>query len=501
MTIVSFAGLTYAQDFIDNALLFSRTQPFGSARIQGIGGTQTSLGGDFSSALSNPAGLGMYNRNEFTISSGFNSSNVSTEYYGTTTRDSRSGLNIPALSLVFNYPSQHETGFLGGSFAISMTRLNDFNQNFRYKGINDEHSIIDYFIEDATGINPEEMIISPYGGLPRKYFYTLTGLAYNNYLIDLIDENGFLYGSPLSFSRARQEEISKRRGAQYQWSIAYGANFSDRFFAGASLGIASLRFELSQEYREYAFKGYPMIGYDPLKIFTINEEYDIRGSGINFTVGAIYRPLDFLQLGVSYVTPTRYQITDSYTASISSQWNNFDYYPDDPDDENLNSVSEQFDEPLISEYRLTIPSRLTVGATLISKIGFISTDVELVNYSNAQYKSTTDGDFNCENRDIKAEYQSVVNFRLGGEYRHGIYRLRAGYNYMADPTRNSELDSKVQFFTGGVGIRKREFFADLAMIFSHSNSIRAPYVLSGPDPIANQTFNNLRFVLTLGFIF
>ncbi len=63
-----FAYLLPAQDFVDNALLFSRTQPGGSARIQALGGTQISLGGDYSSALSNPAGLGMYNKSEVTFS-------------------------------------------------------------------------------------------------------------------------------------------------------------------------------------------------------------------------------------------------------------------------------------------------------------------------------------------------------------------------------------------------------------------------------------------------
>ena len=54
-----------AQSYAESALLFSRTNPGGSARIQALGGTQVSLGGDYSSAFSNPAGLGMYNKSEF----------------------------------------------------------------------------------------------------------------------------------------------------------------------------------------------------------------------------------------------------------------------------------------------------------------------------------------------------------------------------------------------------------------------------------------------------
>ena len=61
------ASSSFAQSYVESALLFSRTVPGGSARIQGMGGSQIALGGDFSSNLSNPAGLGMYNRSEVTF--------------------------------------------------------------------------------------------------------------------------------------------------------------------------------------------------------------------------------------------------------------------------------------------------------------------------------------------------------------------------------------------------------------------------------------------------
>src|SRR5689334_11005278 len=85
VTIMSFGLNGFAQDFIDNALLFSRTRPGGSARIQALGGAQTSLGGDYSSGFSNPAGLGMFNRSEFTITPSVNFSKISSNYIPSTT--------------------------------------------------------------------------------------------------------------------------------------------------------------------------------------------------------------------------------------------------------------------------------------------------------------------------------------------------------------------------------------------------------------------------------
>ena len=47
---------------------FSHLFNGGSARIKGIGGATTSLGGDVSSISINPAGVGFFNKKVFSIS-------------------------------------------------------------------------------------------------------------------------------------------------------------------------------------------------------------------------------------------------------------------------------------------------------------------------------------------------------------------------------------------------------------------------------------------------
>src|SRR5688572_19346496 len=110
--LVSTAFDGWTQGFVENALLFSRTKPGGSARIQAMGGAQISLGGDFSSALSNPAGLGMYNRSEITFSSAFNTYSTDSEHLGTKSDDSKNVFNIPGFSVVFHMPRE-KNGFWG----------------------------------------------------------------------------------------------------------------------------------------------------------------------------------------------------------------------------------------------------------------------------------------------------------------------------------------------------------------------------------------------------
>lgn len=502
-TVLLFAQASYSQSFADNALLFSRTRPAGSARVQALGGAQISLGGDYSSALSNPAGLGMYNRSEITLSLGQNFSNTGVDYLGTHSSDASSKFNIPGLSLVLHYGNHddNESGFLGGSFAITLSRINDLNQNYTYRGTNDQSSIIDYFLEDAqwrAPDNPDDMLL----GGPE--FYNLTALAYNNYLIDPVfdpDNDDFLgYGSVLSkdpnfpdeVRTLDQQETIQRKGAQYQWSIAYGANFSDKFFVGASLGITTLRYKQTTIFEESNFHFSSDASYDPVNSFRMQEDLDIQGTGANFTIGAIYRPVDFLQIGASFVTPTVYQLTDNYTASMESDWT-------DEDD-----ASERFDQPLLSEYNLRTPLKFSAGATFISKYGFITADVEFVNYGNAKYSSNTSGvSYSEDNTEIKSTYGAVTNYRFGAEFRYDIFRARAGYNLSADPyLTDNDVDRKIQAISAGVGVRLKKFYTDLTFVTSKMDGKRIPYSAEDiPTPVAQQEFKTNNIVLTAGFTF
>src|SRR4051794_27316227 len=89
------ASRTLAQTFSEEALMISRVQPGGSARVQGMGGAQNSIGGDLSSAYYNPAGLGMYNRSDFSFTPGYTISNTDASYLGNTSSASTTKLILP----------------------------------------------------------------------------------------------------------------------------------------------------------------------------------------------------------------------------------------------------------------------------------------------------------------------------------------------------------------------------------------------------------------------
>lgn len=493
--LLSFSAAT-AQDYTESALLFSRTRPAGSARILGLGGSQAALGGDYSSAASNPAGLGMYNRSEFTFSLGLTDHATSANYLGTHTDDNRSVFNIPGISYVWHMPKQNDDSFYGGSLGISMSRTNDFNRQTLYRGANDNNSIIDYFIDRANGENTDQFFEE---GFPN--YNTPTALAYFNYLIgptSILPNPGpeDQYFTDAGYPYQEEEIVVK--GATNQWNISYGGNVKDMFFFGGGIGISSLRYKSSKTFTE-------TFDSDTLQNLQLIENLNIHGTGVNATFGAIVRPVKFFQVGLSYTTPTFFGLTETYDASMSSRWNNFDYYGD-----GTTILGDNSDEPeeidiITSDYNFTIPMKLTGGIAFITEYGFLTADVEMVNPSKAKYGSKDPGiSFTNDNESIKSVYKPVINYRIGAEFRHDMFRLRAGYGVQSNTFHESiGADNTITSISGGVGVRAQSFYVDLAVIHSAGKTYPyQPYTFSdGSGPIADLKNKTLNGVLTVGFTF
>lgn len=487
-----------AQSFAETAMMFSRTRPIGSARIMGMGGAQISLGGDFSSAYSNPAGLGMYNRSEVAFMPSFGQINTNGQYFSGETKlssgntDFRTSLNFSGLGIMFNN-DHNDQGFLSGTFGITFTRTNDFNRNLRYRGTNPNTSLIDYFIQDATGGTPDQFA-GPNGAL----YNTVTELAYDNYLIgeatildpgaDPADYFTDVDGIP------NQSETFDTQGGQSQWNFSYGANFDDRFFLGAGVGVASINYTSRKIYRETFDSG-------PLFEYTLDEDLQIRGTGFNLTVGGIARPIDGFQVGASIATPTRYNVTDVWSGTMRSEWDNFEY----TDGQFINDESATTDA-VTSDYVLITPWKFSAGATyFIQKSALITADVEHLNYASARYQSDDDGlSYSSDNTSIKTLYRSVTNVRLGGEYRLKALRFRAGYNFMPDPflEKQNDTDRTRQSVSAGIGFRGKTFALDLAYVNGWEKNSYRPYtVASAESPLLTYKQNNSGVFITLGFNF
>lgn len=484
---LSIAG---AQSYTEEALMFSRIRVGGTARIQAMGGAQIALGGDLSLAYSNPAGLGMYNRSDVTVTPAFNTTNISSAYFGNTKDASQSTFILPHLGIAFHADQDGRKGLWGGTLGITFNRINDFNEQFSYSASNPHNSLIDYFVVDANK-NGDVSQFAPGG-----YQYNRpTGLAYYNYLVNpqsVLNPPGptdqyftVVTGIPL------QTETVKNTGAQNQWNLSYGVNFNDKVFLGAGLGIVSLKYSSDKQYSEqFTETGHPM---SPMKL---HESLSMNGTGINFTVGTIIRPITPLQIGLSIATPSAIEIEETYNAYMSTSWDSVQY---------ANGVSshEAFTDNVTSTYSLSTPWKISSGlAYFFQKRGFLTADVEWISYGKTRYSGG--GDWSADNDIINNTYQSTFNLRFGGEYRWNNFRFRAGYSYMPDPFRTPEnnVNREIISLSGGVGYRTEKFYIDLAVIRSRGDMSYRPYQLYyALDPLVTQTRKSTVVMITVGLPF
>lgn len=490
---------------------FAQTIPTmgANARIQGIGGAATAIGGDISSASVNPAGLGFLQRSEITFSPSLSflgsdaiynlgSQNIPTE-------DAKLNFNFAQLGGAFVLPSNNSSGYKGGAFSISYSRLNSFHRRTSYEGTNSQNSIIDYFIDQADGISWNSIY-------PASGATDLLALAYNTYLIDKSNNDsgaGNTYDSPVPYSTILQRETIDYSGSQSQWNFSYGGNYNDKLFFGAGLGIQSFRYKEEKRYEEIVI-GEPT---DPTQIKSLNslvigENLSVSGTGVNLTAGVIYRPIYAIRLGASITTPTYFSVNDTYNATLDVLYNNY-YFGDDENqnpiilnDVNANTLDVE------STYNMATPLRASLGAAIfVGKFGFISADVDFINYESSKLLSPPqEFSFTADNQTIKNLYASTMNYRVGAELRLNTFYLRGGVglygNTMKEDFRREGEDAFQTRISGGLGIHKKAFYIDLAVVQQATNNVYTPYNLSdNSNPSIDIKNTTTNVVATIGFHF
>lgn len=489
------AQVAYSQSgYFEDALRFSQNMPAGSARIMGIGGTQWSLGGDVSNIAGNPAGLGFFRNSEASITLGYSDWGVDTNYLGQPGSYNTSNFNIPNLSVVFANPKgDYERGaFKGGSFGVSIQRIANFNTEYGfYSDQLGETSIIDFYLQDAFGI-PESQIES----------FGLTGLAYLTYQINPVafDENGNPISNPDTYDSfvtgyPFQDENIRQEGSASQMTFSYGANFNHKVFVGGSIGIRSLSFSSFKEYNEELPDG-------PLINSTIRENLFINGTGFNINMGLIYKPVDYVNLGFNFQSPTWYMLNEEYEAAMFADYDNYYFEEEDITLGNVSATSDY----ILGRYNLNTPLKIGGGATFfLGKNGFISADVDWVDYSAARL-SSRDFDEGPDNQAISSLYGSTINFRVGAEARLNLFRLRAGYAHFGDPYTNSDFDRSTSQISGGVGVKLNNFSMDFALVNQKYNGLYSSYqVLDSQNnnigPVTELNNSIINGVLTFGLSF
>lgn len=538
---VDFGGTTLNNDivgFTDLYTLSFTAHNYGTARSMGMGNAFTALGADMVSASLNPAGIGMYVDSDisFSLMMQFTKSPTtnSDPYYNNVPRsqqefsDHSERFGMSSAGGVFT--AYRGTGALTNfNIGFVYNRIADFNHNSLNASIGNHssQSMANLFctLSNVDGLQTASDGKMEFGNDP---YYWGAVLAYKNGVTNK-DNQGWFIDRIDPSAEIDQYSSVETRGSIGEYAITMGFNFVDKFYFGASLGIQSVNYKRNAYYGEnyvYLNDQYPSGDYMPYQLDYMNymQRTRISGTGINLKLGATYRPVDFLRIGIAYHTPTYYSLSMRYDAEMWSRTysagNNPDGYDLGPNGYMYDNVySGVWEDAGHYGWGFRSPSRLLTGvAVTIAKRVILSADYERSWYQGIRLKkSPIDG---LEYPVVEDLFKGSNTVRIGAE---GMVMpwlaLRAGYIWSGSTLRNEYKDvilthpiaKEQNYITAGLGFKfTRSVYLDLAYQYNTTNytPYKTFYAIDSVDA-ANDIESRLYTtrtkrhiaVLTLGFRF
>jgi len=483
--ILLFFGISYAFSQYDMEVLkYSQSIFQSDARSFGVANAYGAVGANFISSSINPAGLGLFRKGEFFFSTGFLNVSTNSSYLGNSSFAGRSALTIPSLGLVFTdinkiNGKEVENGWVSQTFCLGLARSNSFLTRQNYSGNNDNNTILDYFTESAQGQLPKEL---PY----------LTSMAYNAWLIDNPVNNreyiNALDEDTSGIIDIDQSKLFRSSGSAYDMNLAFAANYSNKLYLGVKIGIPFLDYYKNSKFTESNNR----VGKSNYLGMTHENDVTISGSGFNAGLGVIYKPIDYLRLGLSLQSPTFFRMSEDYTDKLTSEL--------DTQDNEIHNQKGTFEYSVVTPYKATLSMAIIAG-----NYGFISLDYEYMDYTSA-YLTSNDYSFSFENENIQEYFRATSNLRIGAELKLGIFALRGGWASYSTPFNSEYIpkggDRSLKTMAVGFGIREKDYYLDFGLQNSYTEEFELPYALSKKDVEGvSNAISTTSFIATIGFKF
>lgn len=487
--LLIFPQFLSAQNFTDGFRL-SNQQVQGTARSAGMGNAFGALGGDFTSLSINPAGSAVYRHGEFVITPGYYINETELEVGDNNFSDNKHSFRLSNAGAIGTFSTNRsEAGIISVNYGVGYNRLANFSSNFF---ANFNQSGVSY-LDDITNYANQEQLTNSY--LDQDDFGRVeyrdwpTKLAWDTYLIDPeTDASGNeidgLYRSILyENEKVDQRKSYAQSGHLDEYVFNMSLNFNHKFYLGATVGVYDVQYKNFSTYEELLLEN---------NSFRYDDEYYMDGTGVNFKIGAIYKPTQNLRLGLAFHSPTWYEINEESLLAMDShlQENHSNY--------GVNVYEYDFNSPMKVVFS---------GAFLFNKRGLISVDAEYMDYSDMRFRRGGNGtdNFNDLNSEMTRVYDNVFNVRVGGEFKvTKQFALRAGYEMYGNPFHASSaeytvLTDDMTKLSAGFGYTINAFSLNVAYTkaasdFSESNV--QPNYYNVP-----RTDNNQNILMTLGFKF
>lgn len=519
-----------------DAYQFSQPDLKGTARFMSMGGAFGALGGDLSVLNQNPGGIGVYRNNEigFTLELDPQHSKATSQHLSSSWDKTHFYLNN--IGMVFTIRNS-ESALRNFNMGFTFNKTSSFNRRFRGAVPELNTSVTNYIAGLANGqditvgdvtTTPGHNPYNPTDGGYQAPWATILG--YDSYFISprtLGDGKVHWDGQ---FGQGTTGSGYFRvidKGAMDEYNIALGGNINNWLYWGMDFGIINFDYQnqtLWGEDMQNAFVANSdnVISQTSSSVNILNG-YKVTGTGFNYKLGFIFRPIQELRIGIAMHTPTWYSMEQSY---LGRAYGNYGNHRSDITQYTNNGYDAVYD------YRFRTPWKLTASAAgVIANRFIISADYEWCNYRHMHFTDkyeddwlyVTDNPFYYTNSDIKDYYRSSSTFRIGAEARlNRNISLRAGYAINSSPVKESvhdnqtqvygdgtrmsyTLDDRTYYITGGIGFHSKGFYTDLAYVYKNHNSSWHPYPVDIEAPKAcpsvSLVSSNHQIVLSMGYKF
>ena len=563
---LSTAGVAFGQGAVD-AFQLSQPDMKGTARFMGMAGAFGALGGDLSTLSQNPAGIGVYRSNELGFSLNLDCQSSTSEAQGFKHDMSQTKflLNDIGAVLTMRLPSETLPNL---NFGFTYNKGASFNRIYGGNIPKLSNSLSTYIagISNAENLTENDVVSTdnydPYnptdGGYPAPW---ISILGYDSYLITPTGsgENTRWYGQWGEGTTGSGSFKVQEKGSVDEYNIAFGGNIKNVLYWGMDFDIVNLNYTMHSLWGENLDNAYVPGPNNELVKETadwgLGNYYNVHGSGFNYKLGLILKPIQELRIGFAFHTPTWYNLTENFVGSVDYQYGA----------EQSGSTSTNGGYMAYNDMSFRTPWKIIASvAGVIGNNFILSMDYEWIAYNKMKFSapgsyginndwdydwdygwdwyspgapSTTkaptrsfgydDDMYGATNGDIENYYQSTNTIRLGAEYRvTPAFSLRAGYSYTTSPVKQSVRDDKEVIYTAGTrpnyrfdnhtyyitcgaGYRYQNFYVDMAYVYKNISSQYHAYTpdinldinQAIPSPQAKVNLNNSQIVLSAGFRF
>lgn len=560
--IIAGFGFINAQSAI-GAYSISQPDMKGTARFMGMAGAFGALGGDLSSISQNPAGIGVYRSSDigFTVDLDVQNSNSLNDGMKYGMDQTKFYLNNIGAVLTMKLPSKTFPNF---NFGFTYNRGSTFNRLFGGNISTLKNSMSNYIAAVANSNEVTEGDVSWSGGVDpydpgAGYFAApwLTILGYDSYLITPdVDpttvatnwyglwDNNSMTGNNTTGSGYY---VMQEKGSLSEFNIAFGGNINNILYWGMNFDIINLNYQLASLWGENLLNAMVPDAYNNLTResadWNLNSVYSISGTGFNYQLGFILKPVQPLRIGFAFHTPTWYGLNEEFGGMVNYTYGG----------SQSGIVSANDGVPGYNSYNFRTPWKIIASAAgVLGNNLIVSFDYEWANYGKMHFSEPTyynggyDGwydpwdpwvysstpsnyvnladPYGYENQDISTYYKSSNTFRIGAEFKPiSSLSIRAGYCNVSSPVRKEakndmeiiytsgltpsyRFDNSTNYVTVGLGYRYSHIYVDLAYVYKHMGSTYHAYTpdpgnLLQPSPQSKVTFTNNQIVLSAGYRF